>query len=1062
MRWFVVGMSIAWLPIQDVAAQQGTGSITGRVTATSTATPLAGATVEVVGTQLRAVAGEDGRYLIPRVQAGRYELRATRIGYAPATSSVVVTTGPATADFTLRPHAVALDQVVVVGYGTQLQRDITGAVGSVKMEELEQAQVPTVGQALQGRVAGVQVTQASSQPGGGVNIRIRGSGSLSSTNEPLYVIDGVPISGGDNNDPIGGRDRVATNPLAFLNPEDIESLEVLKDASSTAIYGARGTNGVVLITTKKGRPGTSRIEFESSVSTQQVTKRIPLLNAQQFAELSNEWARLRGRGEAIPFPDGAAFGAGTDWQDQVLQQAPIQEHQVSVLGGTEQTRFSLSGNFLDQEGIVRGTEFERFSLRANVSHQAKSWLTLGSNVNVSRMYSSIGYAAGGQGGAAPSIINSALISLPILPVRKENGEYTLTDVDIPASLASLGIRPGSTENPVAGINETTDQSKYDRALGNLFAEFDLVEGMTLRLNGGADLVNNSRDEYFSRFTRRGGLGANGVAQSGVIERSHYLAESILSYTRAFGTLHNLNATTGFTYETDEQFQRFIGNRNFANDITKFYDIGAGTPEGGPSVSSGLRDWTLASYLGRVNYTLADRYLFTLTGRADGSSKFGADHKWGFFPSGALAWRLSEEPFLRGAEWLSDLKLRVSYGVTGNQEIGTYQSLARIGNTSYNFGGTPVSGYRFNSIANPDLRWERSRQFDAGFDVGLFGSRVSLTADYYNKLTDDLLLQVPLPFESGFASALVNLGSIRNRGVELALSANLLDRSENGFGWRTSVNYTANRNRVLSIGAADQITGQSISNDLRIGGLLVRPGEPIGSFFGYRNDGIFRSEAEVAAHVGPEGLPIQPGAVPGQLRIRDVDGDGRITAGDRTILGNPEPDFTFGWTNELSYGPFNLYAFVQGSQGNEVFNLGLRQIARANVEPTVNVYAPRWFDRWTPENPDAKWPVLTLPDNVGYRGVGAFSDEAFFVEDGSYVRLRSVTLSYDMPARVASRVGGMQNARVFVNGENLVTWTGYSGFNPDVNTAGQDNINRGIDFAGYPLARVYRIGVRFGL
>jgi TonB-linked SusC/RagA family outer membrane protein len=1067
MRWvtFVGTLALTgWLAAEPAPAQAQGGTVTGVVT-TEAERPVAGARVSIQGTQRAATTGANGRFTLTGVPAGTHTLTASAPGYGiQLAEGVAVTAGQTrVVNFELTAEdALQLEGIVAVGYGTQRKRDVTGAIGSVRTEELEKVQVPTVAQALQGRVAGVQVTQNSSAPGGGVSLRIRGSGSIGTTNEPLYVVDGIPISGGDNNDPTGGRPS-SVNPLAFLNPEDIESIEVLKDASSTAIYGARGTNGVVLISTKKGKPGMSRIEFESSLAAQQATNKFPVLNGRQFAQMANDWARLEGL-DRVPYPNLDAIGPGIDYQDEVLRSnAPMMEHNVSVLGGTDQTRFSVSANYLDHQGIVRTSEFQRYSLRANVSHEAKSWLTLGTNLNVSRINPRVGLTEGAGVRNAAGVLSAAQSFIPLIPIRREDGQYTWMDRDFPAELANLGVNGTNVENPLGILNETVDRAEYDRFIGNIFADATLTEGMTLRLNGGANIVNNQRSRYNTSLSRRGAQAPGGSAQIGQIEQSHYLGEAILNYRRSFGGMHDLDFTAGTTIETEESFSTDIFNRSFPNDITQFYNIGSGQPSGGPGVSSGFNDWTLLSYLGRVNYGLADKYLLTFTGRADGSSKFGADNKWGFFPSAAFAWRVSEEPFLANADWLSDLKLRVSYGQTGNQEIGTYASLARINNTAYTFGNTTTSGYVVRSIANPELRWEKSEQFDAGFDAAILDNRFTLSLDVYRKLTDDLLLNVPLPFESGFGSALQNLGSVENRGVELALGMDVLEGYGSGLGalgWRTSFNISANRNEVLEIGDREQFFGGTIAGDSKIGGLLVREGEPMGVFYGYRTDGLFRSQAEADAYVNAEGKPILPGAVAGQRRIVDVNGDGRINADDRTILGSAEPDFALGWTNDMTWGNFGLYTFFQGTVGNEVFNANLDELAGAGVGR--NMYAPAYLDSWTPDNPDAKWPIINLAPGVGYSFNNPGEIFSHNIEDGSYFRLRNLTFSYDVPESAANRLAGMSSARIFLNAENLFTLTSYSGSNPDVNVQGQNNINRGVDLGAYPFARIFRVGVRFGL
>lgn len=1032
------------------------GTVTGRVTDASSGAPLSGVQVSIVGTQLGAISGQDGRYSITGVPDGVQQVQADIIGYAQASQEVTISDGQiVTADFALETEAVALEGIVAVGYGTRQRRDVTGAIGSVSAEEIEQVQVPTVSQALQGRVAGVQVTRTSSAPGGGVSIRIRGSGSLGTTNEPLYVVDGIPISGGDQNDPRAGDHSRNSRPdaLAFLSPNDIASIEILKDASSTAIYGARGTNGVVLITTKKGRAGQARMEFESSVGVQSAAELLPVLDASQYAEFANANARYLGVEE--PFPSPASLGEGPDWESLVLRNAVSQNHSVSVLGGTETTRFAISGSATDQQGVVKNSDFQRYSVRGNISHDVRSWLTLGTNLNASRINSSLGMSdAGWSQGPATSVMQ-AVYGIPrIFPVYNEEGQHFDALSDCPPEIQAID-HCSRYFTPLSFIEGVLDHAEYDRVLGNVYADAILATGLTLRVNGAANLLNNTRDRYFSRVSQVG-RGANGLALAGTIERTHLMGEGILNYEGFFGDLHTFDATVGATIEHEDEMLRQMENSNFPNDITRFYSIGDGTREGGPSIESSFRDWTLLSYLGRLNYGFADKYLFTLTGRADGSSKFGADNKWGFFPSAAFAWRVSAEPFLAGADWLTDLKFRVSWGQTGNQEIGTYRSLATLSTTVYPYGDDVLfPGYYPSSVANAELRWEKSNQVDIGFDAAFLDNRFTITVDLYNKTTEDLLMDVPLPIASGFGSALMNVGRIRNRGIEVSFGMDVL-RGTTGPRWSTNFNIAANRNEVLDIGGTDELYGGGTST---ADGLLVREGEPLGMFWGYRTDGVFATQAEVDAYVNAAGEPIMPGVVPGQRRFVDTNGDGAITPDDRTFLGNPEPDFTFGWTNDISWGDFSLYSFIQGTYGNAVYNGNIRVFGGAAGR---NLYEPLWVNRWTPENPGSEWPAFFREPGTGWSSPGGGRHEDPLVEDGSYLRLRSVSLSYNVPAAFTERLVGMQNAQIFLNVENLFTWTDYRGPNPDVNWAGQNNINRGIDSGAYPLAKTYRLGIRFGL
>ena len=1042
------------------------GTISGRVTEGASGRPLSGTQVTIVGTSLGGLSAADGSYTISGVPAGAQRVRASRIGFAAQEVSVSVTTGQSsTVDFALEPQALELEGVVAVGYGTQARRDITGSIGSVTAEQLEKAPLATMSQALQGRVAGVQVTQNSAAPGGGFSVRIRGSGSLSSDNEPLFVVDGVPVGKSSGNALGAGviHGRQDPSSLSFLNPQDIESIEVLKDASATAIYGSRGSNGVVLITTKSGRTGETLMDVESSYGIQEISKRYDLLNSVQYAEFANELYRLQGAA-SVPFPNPQAVGAGTDWQSQILRSAPMMQHNVNLRGGVGQTRFSLSGGYTDEQGIVKRTGFERYNFHGSVDHAVSSRLDVGSTFTAARTNTQFGAAADGYAEAYASAMQAALVTWPFLPVRGDDGQYLYMDIDVPESLRALGWNAGrGYENAVAAINEVTDEMEQDRLLGSAFVNYQLLDGLDLRVSGGADVLRSTRNSYYTRNTRVART-SNGIAQSGTVDASNFVGESILRYSANFGDMHGLELTTGMTVEKSDGSSRSMSNRNFVTDHLGYWGLDDGVIEGGPEVGIGSSESTLQSYIGRANYDYAGKYLLTVTSRYDGSSRFGAANKWGFFPSAALGWRLSEEPFLRDLGWLSDLKLRASYGETGNQEIGNYQSLSRLGSGEYAFGGVRAAGFFPSSIANSALHWERSRMMDAGVDAAFLDNRLFLTFDYYRRTTDDLLFSLPLPMESGFGSVLTNVGSIENKGVELALGADLIDGER--FGWNVAANISANRNQVLRIGGGTTqfFGGQLTSAGAFAGdksGNLVREGEPLGVFYGYRIDGMFRDDADVAAYVNAEGLPIMPGALPGQPKYVDVDGDGVITSADRTILGNPEPDFLLGFTNDLRVGPLSLHGFFQGSVGNDVYNLMLQEIAQDRPSVGSNVYAPRYFERWTPENPDAAWPRLAVPAGQGYNGAGDVRD--LYIEDGSYLRLKSLVLTYELPESLGQRVlPGTRSTQLYLNAQNLFTWSGYSGINPDVNSQGDSNINRGIDFGSYPLPRTYRVGVRLGL
>ncbi|HYR12279.1 MAG TPA: SusC/RagA family TonB-linked outer membrane protein, partial [Longimicrobium sp.] len=711
----------------------------------------------------------------------------------------VVAVQAAVASLALRGQALLLQDVVVVGYGELERRDVTGSVATVNMDALEDAPVQSIDQMLQGTVAGVQVTQASSAPGGGISIRVRGSSSISGSSEPLYVIDGFPIE----NDPdaaspgSGGRvtATVPSNPLAALNPNDIESIQVLKDASATSIYGSRGANGVVIVTTRRGRAGRPELSFDAFTGTQSVANRYDLLNARELAQAINE-ASIDGGGTAV---FGPAFldtlGAGTDWQDEIFRDAPMRGFQASVSGGTageNLTRYAVSGGWFDQTGVVLGSGFERYSLRASLEQGFGDRFRFGSTLTGSRVNSTF-IPTEGESNARAGAVGAAIQAYPFLPVRLEDGRYPYQGRDLPL----VGVPSGQASNlvnPVSLAAEVTDRLGDTRILGNAFGELMAFRGLRARVSLGADFSTRFRDTYYPRLTRRGEE-AGGEAIRGRAEVLSYLNENTLAYEGRLGDAHQVSLLGGYTWQSSSNVRTGMGATGFVNDITTFDNIESATVFDRPT--SERERWILQSYLGRLNYTLFDRYLLTLTARYDGSSRFGTENKWGFFPSAALAWRVSDEPFMDAVGAVDELKLRASWGVAGNPGIRPYQSLARLTSTSYSFGGTLVSGYFPVGLSNPDLTWESTTELDLGIDLGVW-NRVMLTADWYRKRTEDLLLLVDLPSEVGIPVGLLNAGSVENRGVEVALDVDVLQGDDGGrrVGWRSGLTWARNRNEVV--------------------------------------------------------------------------------------------------------------------------------------------------------------------------------------------------------------------------------------------------------------------------
>jgi TonB-linked SusC/RagA family outer membrane protein len=1035
------------------AAAQTVGRITGVITDRTAGAPIPNVTVTIVGTQLGARSGADGRYTIAEVPVGSQRVRAARIGYSPTDQLVNLTAGQSlTLNISMAAASVTLDQMVVVGYGTQRRSDLTGAVASVT-PNIEQTPVLSLEQTLQGAAPGVWVTQASAAPGGALSIRVRGGASVTGNNEPLYVIDGFPIENDpDGQNPSdGGRDATTTvpsNPMAAINPNDIESIEILKDASATSIYGARGANGVIIITTKHGSSTRPKFTLDSYTGTQSVAHRYDLLNGKQFAEFANAWSQNNGTGVIFADPSSVL---NTDWQSLIFRDAPIRNVQLGVTGAAgaaSATRYAISGGVFQQDGVVINSSFRRISMRGNLDQAVTDKLRLSSNLTLSRAFSN-SIPTDGSLNAGAGAVGAAIDYYPVLPVRQANGAYTLMSLNSPSSVLQA---QSNLANPVSMAQDVTDKLTDTRVLANASAEYEVLSGLKARVNVGTDLSNRGRDTYYPRTTLNGAAPINGQAVRGTTQTTNFLNENTLMYTRSFNAANQVDAVAGYSRQQSDLTNSTIRNSNFVSDIDVFESIGSGTQTGGPQVSSGHTRWTLASYLGRVNYTLLNRYLFTVTGRRDGSSRFGADHQWGVFPSAAFGWRVSDEPFMARFPQVELLKLRVSTGTAGNPSIRPYQSMAHLLSQQYTFGGNVVPGYYPASVANPNLGWESTRQTDYGVDLGLWGGRVSLTGDIYRKKTTDLLLAVNLPFESGFATALQNAGAVRNNGVELGITLTLVDSRKSAFGWTTTLNYSRNRNKVLSLGDTNvkQIFANSVNSDLKLLGSLIQVGQPLGVFYGFKTDGLLRDSASAAAY----STAVKPLSGTkwnaGDAKLVDINGDGAITSADRTIIGDPNPTFTGGWMNAFSFRKLRLSTVMDFVHGNQILNLNNIRLEQGS--PGTNIIADRWLDSWTPTNQNAKYPRINF--TPGTIGSDITSD---LLEDGSFVRLRSVTLDYPLPERLLSRYG-ISMTRVYVTASNWKTWTSYSGFNPDVSSLGLGNVNRGIDVGAYPLAKSFTVGV----
>ena len=1021
MKRFGVLLLCALLSVR-VGAAQDVGSIAGAVTSQESGAPLSGANVTVLGAGVSTLTGADGRYRFAAVPVGPYRVRARLIGYGSVVDSgVVVTAGEtASANIQLRQQAVQLDEVVAIGYGTVQKRDLTGAVASVSGEDVLLKAAPTsaVSNALQGKAAGVDVLTNSGIPGAGASVRVRGTASISANAEPIYVVDGIPAMQGT------GSDDPTFNPLTQINPEDIESIQILKDASATAVYGSRGANGVILITTKRGQRGEDRLTFQSSYGVQDISKRIPVLTAPQYMTLANEAYANAGR---TPRYTAAQIASAQtyDYPELLLRTAPQQSHALSLSGGDARTRYLLSGNYLNQQGIIINSAFQRYGLRFNLDRDVSRRFRTGTSLSVARVEQDVDWTDNGGIGAGARGILAAMNFDPSLPPKNSNGDWNMR-----------AIMGEQLENPLANIASVVDHRNEWRLVGNIFAEFTVSDALRLKSTFGSN-THFWRNPFFAPRTIAAGASLNGSATVGTGYEREFINENTATYRRPLGP-GTVDLLGGVSVQTGVRESSSSHAQCFPVDATEWNNLGSGACQ--QQVGSDYNDWALLSVLGRANYNLRDRYLFTVTARRDGSSVFGANNKWAFFPSASFAWRVSDEPFMQHQSLFSDLKLRLSYGTTGNQAVSQYQSLSRLGATFVDIGQTQelVGEVPSSAAPNPNLRWETKREFNAGIDAGLFNNRITLSMDAYASVTKDLLLWVNLPRTSGYSTQLQNVGSVRNRGVELSIGA--LAVQHGAFTWRSTLNLAGNRNVVLDLGNVQSILPGASRYGWFIDGnesFIVQVGQPLGSIFGYKVNGLWQAGDQC-------NLKNTADCTPGEYKIADVNGDGVITPADRTILGYTQPDFYGGLSNNLAIGRFTLDVFCNFTVGNKVVNANnvFSELATGFMNERAEV-----LDRWTPQNTNT---MIPRANNARPRRL-----YSTFVEDGSFFRLQTITLGYQIPPAF---IPGAHAARLYVTGQNLFVLTGYSGFDPEVNSIGGDSRFRGVDAGAYPRARIVNFGL----
>ncbi|MFC3415421.1 SusC/RagA family TonB-linked outer membrane protein [Algoriphagus hitonicola] len=1012
-----------------------------------TGQPLPGVTVLVKGTTIGTVTELDGSYTLTAPEGA--VLVFSFVGYVVQEVSIG---NQSVIDVTLNEDETSLDEVVVVGYGTQDRRLVTGAISSIKSEEINLLPLASFDQAMQGRIAGVQVSQSSGAPGGAVTVRVRGFGSISASNEPLYVIDGFPFDAQANQGNTGfSASQFSINPLSTIDPNDIESIDVLKDAAAAAIYGSRGANGVIIITTKKGKKGSPIIDFGHYTGWQTATNLPPLMNAREYNEMMVEarnWAWVDGNPSERSFndPDDIRPGnlrvspflqdpiADTDWLDEIFRTSMMSNYNLSIRGGSDNINYAISGGFFNQDGIIESSGFKRFNLRANVEVKATERLKIGFNFSPSlSMHDRVRTEATGnfvQG----SVIHTAISARPSFPVYNEDG-----------SLFNhrAGGTPPFLSNPLFVTNELSEDLEIQRLFTNVYGEGKITDDITIKVLLGTDINNVTNLQFVPRSPNWPPFEAQvGRAYSFQSQSLSWLNENTITYNKKIND-HEFSILGGFTLQEFKINRMDASSQNFANNAVE--TIGAGTVI--TSASQRNEEWSLVSYLARTTYNYKDKYLFTGTVRTDGSSRFGTNTKYGFFPSVSLGWRFTEESFLPENDILSDGKFRFSYGISGNNTIGNYSRFALLGNTRYVLGPNQqvVAGLSPSSIANDDLGWETSEQFNIGTDLFFANNRIGLLADFYVKNTKDLLLNVPVPVATGFTNAISNVGEVRNWGWEFMLNTVNFDSK---FRWTTDFNVSFNKNEIVSLGGAGEGGVLFLEPPIfGIGQILKNAeGQPFSQLFGFKTDGIFQDDEDVATNG-----EAQPFARPGDIKFVDINGDGNIDAGDRTVIGNPLPDFFYGINNQFSYGNLELVVFLQGVHGGDILNVNKQ--SGGSLGGTTNQLKEA-TDRWRSiDDPgNGFYPRANFSDRNGNSRI---SDR--WIEDGSFLRIKNVTIAYNFSPTFLKRIK-IKNARIYAQGTNLLTITKYSGFDPEVSFSSNNPLLQGIDWSVYPLNRNFTVGV----
>lgn len=975
---------------------------------------LPGVTITIKGDETKGTQTDfDGNYSI-EVPNSKKILLFRFLGFGTKEVNI---TNQKIINVTLETDTQNLGEVVLIGYGTQSKKDLTGSVATIEAKDLQNNTKTSVDQMIQGKVAGVQVSQTSGQPGGGVSIRIRGNSSLNTSNEPLYVIDGMPISNNASIPSNGSNipNNSAPNPLNSLNPNDIESIQVLKDASATAIYGSRGANGVIIIATKSGKEGVLKIDYSTSTGFQKIANTLDLLTGSQYVDHVGNILQQQGSTILAEFSDTSI---NTDWQDEIFENAIIQQHNISLSGGFQNNKIYSSLNYTNQEGILRGSGFKRYGGRLKWGYSKDKFST---DININTSYIADDITAHGEGGNFDSGVISTAVYLPATaPIYNPDGTYfqpDVIDLDNPFNIAD-------------GINI---QGREFRTLINLKTSYEILQNLKASVAINTDIINTKKDSYRSRQTVVGSQ-AKGIASILTSKNTNYVIEALLNYNNTFGD-HTVSALAGYTFQKFDT-QEFSGNaRGFIGDEVGTNDLSSGNQEFNKLFSFRSNN-TLLSYLSRINYSYKNKILLTASIRADGSSRLADGNKYAAFPSFSLGYRISEENFIESIDFLSDLKIRLGWGQIGNVQVPNSAGITTfIAGNSAVFNNEPVVGLQPARIANPDLEWETTEQLNFGVDFGILNNRINGSIDVYNKKTKDLLFEKPVPLQTGFTSQWVNLSDseITNNGIEVAINTiNLIGK----FGWETSFNITSNKSEISSLGGE-----RIIINNPALATVANLEGEAPFSYYGYEHIGIWQINEDPTNSA-------QPDAVPGQPKWKDQNNDGIIDAEDRTVLGNPYPDFTWGLNNTFSYKNFDLSVFIEGVHGVDLFNAQLAN-TYSPFNESRNRFAEPILNRWTVNNPTNDWPSFVNPSSYG----GDLTN-TFTIRDASFVRLKNITLKYNFNLKENKFI---RDLNIYVSGQNLAISTNYIGFDPDLSGTG----NSKFDFNSYPTSRTILMGVNVG-